>query len=85
LVHGELMAVKNHKYTPLDPDKLLTLFTVKTNWHVITGAACCGKTTTIDLLAERGGQIAAETARTVENVVFSGNLAAVGGGGLHNY
>ena len=40
--------------TELNPDLLATPFTVQTNWHVITGGACCGKTTVIDLLAERG-------------------------------
>jgi hypothetical protein len=29
----------------LDPDLLSAPFRVQTNWHVITGAACSGKTT----------------------------------------
>jgi predicted ATPase len=49
--------------TKLDPDLLSTPFRVQTNWHVITGAACCGKTTLIDLLADKGFQTAPETAR----------------------
>ncbi len=47
----------------LDPELLATPFTVQTNWHVITGAACCGKTTLIDLLADQGFQTVPETAR----------------------
>jgi predicted ATPase len=38
----------------LDPDLLSTPFDVQTNWHVITGAPCSGKTTLIDLLANKG-------------------------------
>ncbi len=49
--------------TELDPDLLSTPFRVQTNWHVITGAACSGKTTLIDLLADKGSQTAPETAR----------------------
>jgi predicted ATPase len=49
--------------TELDPDLLSTPFTVQTNWHVITGAASCGKTTLIDLLADKGFQTVPETAR----------------------
>jgi len=49
--------------TELDPDLLSTAFRVQTNWHVITGAACSGKTTLIDLLADKGFQTAPETAR----------------------
>jgi predicted ATPase len=47
----------------LDPDLLATPFAVQTNWHVITGAASCGKTTLIDLLAEKGFQTVPEVAR----------------------
>jgi predicted ATPase len=36
---------------------------VQTNWHVITGAASCGKTTLIDLLAAKGFPTVPETAR----------------------
>jgi predicted ATPase len=49
--------------TELDPDLLSTPFRVQTNWHVITGAPCCGKTTLIDLLADKGFQTVPETAR----------------------
>ena len=47
----------------LDPELLATPFRVQTNWHVITGGACCGKTTLIDLLANKGFQTVPETAR----------------------
>lgn len=49
--------------TPLDPDLLATPFEVQTNWHVITGAPSCGKTTLIDLLAEKGFRTVPEAAR----------------------
>jgi predicted ATPase len=48
--------------TELDPDLLSTPFRVKTNWHVITGAPCCGKTTLIGQLADKGFQTVLETA-----------------------
>jgi predicted ATPase len=48
--------------TELDPDLLSTPFRVKTNWHVITGAPSCGKTTLINLLAEKGFQTVPEIA-----------------------
>jgi predicted ATPase len=47
----------------LDPQLLSTPFRVQTNWHVITGAPCCGKTTLIGQLADKGFQTVAETAR----------------------
>jgi predicted ATPase len=49
--------------TGLDADLLSTPFKVQTNWHVITGAPCCGKTTLVDLLADKGFQTVPETAR----------------------
>lgn len=51
--------------TDLDPDLLSTSFGVQTNWHVITGGVCCGKTTLIDLLAEQGFRTVPETGRQV--------------------
>ena len=51
------------QFTELDPDLLSTPFRVQTNWHVFTGAACAGKTTLIDMLAERGYQTVPEAAR----------------------
>jgi predicted ATPase len=51
------------RITALDPDLLTTPFKVQTNWHVITGAASCGKTTLIDLLADKGFQTVPEIPR----------------------
>jgi predicted ATPase len=48
---------------PLNPQILSTPFKKKTNWHVITGAPCSGKTTIIELLAQKGYLTAHETAR----------------------
>ena len=56
-------AQHNYRTTELDPNILSTPFRVQTNWHVITGAACSGKTTLIDLLADEGFHTAPETAR----------------------
>lgn len=47
----------------LDPELLLTPFELRTNWHVLTGAACTGKTTLINMLAEDGFQVIPESAR----------------------
>ena len=47
----------------LDPGLLSTPFGVQTNWHVITGAPSCGKTTLINLLADKGFQTVPEGAR----------------------
>ena len=49
--------------TELDPDLLSTPFGVQTNWHVITGAPCSGKTTLIDQLADKGFQTIPEAGR----------------------
>jgi predicted ATPase len=49
--------------TELDPDLLSTPFGVQTNWHVITGGPCSGKTTLIDQLADKGFQTVPESAR----------------------
>jgi predicted ATPase len=49
--------------TELDPDLLATPFRVQTNWHVIAGAPCSGKTTLIDHLADKGFQTVPETGR----------------------
>jgi predicted ATPase len=47
----------------LDPVLLSTPFGVQTNWHVITGAQSCGKTTLVDGLAAAGFQTLPESAR----------------------
>ena len=49
--------------TELDPDLLSTPFGVQTNWHVIAGAPCSGKTTLIDQLADKGFRTVPEIAR----------------------
>lgn len=48
---------------PLETNLLTTPFRIQTNWHVITGAPSCGKTTLINLLIGRGFQTTAEGAR----------------------
>ncbi len=54
-----------HKYktTELNSDLLSTPFKVQTNWHVITGASCSGKTTLIDQLSGKGFKTVPEVAR----------------------
>ena len=49
--------------TALDPHLLSTPFGIQTNWHVITGAPCSGKTTLIEQLADRGYRTLPETGR----------------------
>ena len=59
------MRVQLHDFrtTELDPDLLSTFFGVQTNWHVITGAPCSGKTTLIDQLADKGFRTVPELGR----------------------
>ena len=47
----------------LDPDLLATPFRVQTNWHVITGAPCSGKTTLIGQLTGKGFRTVLEAGR----------------------
>lgn len=47
----------------LDHSILGTRFEIQTNWHVITGAPSCGKTTLIKLLDREGFQVSPEGAR----------------------
>lgn len=49
--------------TPLDPILRSTPFEIFTNWHVITGAPCSGKTTLIRLLEAKGYQTVHEAGR----------------------
>jgi predicted ATPase len=49
--------------TELDPDLMSTPYGIQTNWHVITGAPSCGKTTLINLLANKGIKTVSESAR----------------------
>jgi predicted ATPase len=51
------------KTTELDPELLSTPFGVQTKWHVLTGAACSGKTTLINQLANKGFQTVPEAGR----------------------
>jgi predicted ATPase len=61
--------------TELDPDILSTPFRIQTNWHVITGAACSGKTTLIDQLADKGFHTAPEVARQyIEKELAKGRM-----------
>ena len=57
------MVLYNIQTTELDPGLLSTPFEVQTNWFVLTGAACTGKTTLINMLAEKGFQVIPESAR----------------------
>lgn len=47
----------------LDPSVLATPFQVQTRWHVLTGAACTGKTTLINALSGMGFRVLQEGAR----------------------
>jgi predicted ATPase len=59
--------------TELDRNFLATPFAVRTNWHVITGAPCSGKTTLVDMLARRGFRTIPESARIlIKNEIASG-------------
>lgn len=53
----------NPRALKLDPNLLSTPFAIQTNWHVITGAVSCGKTTLIELLADNGFQTLPEQSR----------------------
>jgi len=65
--------LQDTRFTELSPDLLSTTFKVQTNWHVLTGAACAGKTTLIDMLADRGCQTVPEAGRRfIEAEVASG-------------
>lgn len=59
--------------TELDPHLLISSYKTETNWHVITGAPCSGKTTTIDQLSEKGFKTVPEAGRRyVENELAKG-------------
>ena len=55
----------------LDTRLLLTPYRHQTNWHVITGASCSGKTTLINLIENNGFKTIPEVARQY----FEGELA----------
>ena len=57
----------------LDSDLLHSEFKFQTNWHVITGASCSGKTTLINQLAGSGYQTVPESGRQyVEQELIKG-------------
>ena len=47
----------------IDLELLATPFQMQTNWHVLTGAACSGKTTLIDMLSDLGYHTVPEVPR----------------------
>ena len=51
------------KNTEINPVLLTTPFSIQTNWHVITGAPSCGKTTLINQLSNQGFHTVPEIAR----------------------
>lgn len=60
------MPDKSHpdfRYTALAPELLALPYKVQTNWHVITGASCSGKSTLINLLAREGFNTLPEVSR----------------------
>jgi predicted ATPase len=57
------MLDNDSRFTELDPDLLSISFGVQTNWHVITGATCSGKTTLLDQLADKGFRTVPEAGR----------------------
>ncbi len=64
---------RDFRTTELGPDLLATPFGIQTNWHVITGAPCSGKTTLIDQLADKGFRTVPETAHLyIERKLASG-------------
>jgi predicted ATPase len=59
----------------LNPDLLLTPFKIQTNWHVITGAPSCGKTTLIEQFTQKGFKTVPETARLyIKKVMSKGQI-----------
>jgi predicted ATPase len=57
------MTQRNFQTIALDPGLISTPFGLQKNWYVLTGAACCGKTTLIEMLAEKGFEVIPESAR----------------------
>jgi predicted ATPase len=53
----------DYREMELDAEILKTSFKTQTNWHVITGASSSGKTTLIDLLADKGYKTHPEAGR----------------------
>jgi predicted ATPase len=64
---------QNFQITDLDPNILSTPFKIQTSWHVITGEPCCGKTTLINQLAEKGIHTVPEVGRDyIEREIVKG-------------
>jgi predicted ATPase len=57
--------------TALDTKLLFAGSRIRTNWYVISGAPCCGKTTLIDQLAARGFKTVPEAGRQYIEQEFS--------------
>jgi predicted ATPase len=57
------MTAREFLSIPLDPHLVASSFQLTTHWYVLTGAACCGKTTLIDMLSAGGYNIIPESAR----------------------
>lgn len=55
----------------LDPALLSSPYQIQTNWHVITGASCSGKSTLVNQLAAEGFKTRPEAAR----IYFEGEFA----------
>jgi predicted ATPase len=53
----------SYRTTALNAKMLTTPYEIETNWYVLTGAACTGKTTLINQLAEEGYATVPEIAR----------------------
>jgi predicted ATPase len=57
----------------LENESLKNIFKAQTNWHVITGAPCSGKTTIIRLIEEKGYKVVHEVGRMyIEQEVSKG-------------
>jgi len=57
------MAAHPPNLSRLDPNLVNTPYKVQTNWHILTGAACTGKTTLIQEFLNLGFRILPESAR----------------------
>jgi predicted ATPase len=67
-------ARRERTFPELDQELLASPFEHMTNWHVITGAPSCGKTTLVDLLTQRGFPTVEECARRyLEGELSSGH------------
>ena len=70
-MHGR--SQNDYSNTELDQELLTLPFKVNTNWYVITGAPCSGKTTLIDQLADLGYNTVPEAGRKyIENELAKG-------------